>query len=53
MAIHPNGDLMAIGLETGDIIVATTSDGIQLTSIPVSGSHINCLKYSTDGRLDN
>ena len=49
VAIHPKGELMAIGLESGDIIVATTADGIQLTSIPISGSHINCLKYSTNG----
>ncbi|XP_054159536.1 echinoderm microtubule-associated protein-like CG42247 [Oppia nitens] len=50
-AVHPSGEVLAIGSVSGVIYVMSAADGTIISQLPVSKVCIGCLAYSADGDL--
>lgn len=49
IATHPTGDVVAIGCNTGEISVLSTTEGAQILILPVAKTCLNSIKYSPAG----
>lgn len=50
-AVHPSGQVLAVGSVMGIIYILNTTDGTIVSQLPVSKVCIGCLAYSADGDL--
>ncbi|CAG2109261.1 unnamed protein product [Medioppia subpectinata] len=50
-AVHPSGEVLAIGSVSGTIFIMNTNDGNIVSQLPVSQVCIGCLAYSPEGDL--
>ena len=49
LSCHPSGRVLAVGTTTGDLVILSTTEGAQISQLPISDQPITVLSYSPSG----
>lgn len=49
LSCHPSGKVLAVGAVNGDLMIMSSTEGTQVSLLPISEHSISCLSYSASG----